>query len=183
MRARASVRALVFYQEALPELPHYAGKPMSTRVSSASPRFRSKTLTALLAFLLGSIGAHRFYLYGWRDLFGWAHVLGIALGVPGVMLLEATQRTSALGWALALPGAVSVLAAFLAALVYGLRPDQKWDAQFNAENTRHSRSGWGVVFVVIFSLFIGALLLMAGLAITFQTYFESQGGLTHSLSD
>jgi hypothetical protein len=35
---------------------------------------------------------------------------------------------------------------------------------------------------VIFSLFIGALLLMSGLAVTFQTYFESQGGLNTSLS-
>lgn len=155
---------------------------MSTRVSSASPRFRSKTLTALLAFLFGSVGAHRFYLNGGRDLFGWAHMIGTALGIPGVMLLDATQRSSALGWALAVPGAISLLAAFLAAIVYGLRPDQKWDAQFNPGQTRRSRSGWGVVFVVIFSLFIGALLLMAGLAVTFQTYFESQGGLTNSLS-
>lgn len=183
MRARAGVGALVLRLEALIELPYFAAKVMSTRVSSASPRFRSKTITALLAFLFGSVGAHRFYLNGWRDVFGWAHLLGMALGLPGVMLLVGTERTSALGWALALPGAVSVLAAFLAAIVYGLRPDQKWDAQFNAAQTRRSRTGWGVVFVVIFSLFIGAMLLMAGLAVTFQTYFESQGGLTHSLSE
>lgn len=164
---------------------------MSTRASSASsessqlsarPRFRSKTLTALLAFLLGSVGAHRFYLRGWRDIFGWAHVIGTALGIPGVMLLMATQRASALGWTLAVPGAISLFAAFLAAIVYGLRPDPKWDAQFNGGHTRRSRSNWGVVFVVIFSLFIGALLLMAGLAVTFETYFEAQGGLTTSLS-
>lgn len=155
---------------------------MSTRAFAAPTRFRSKTLTALLAFLLGSVGAHRFYLYGPRDPFGWAHVLGTALGVPGGLLLAASERTSALGWALAAPGALSVLAAFLAAIVYGLRPDEKWDAQFNAGHTRSSQSGWGVVFVVIFSLFIGALLLMSGLAVTFQTYFESQGGLSTSLS-
>ena len=145
---------------------------MSAHVSSASSRFRSKTLTALLAFLFGTLGAHRFYLYGWRDLFGWA----------GVFLPIASERTSALGWVLAVPGAVSLLAAFLAAIVYGLRTDQKWDAQFNAGQTSRSRSGWGVIFVVIFSLFIGALLLMSGLAVTFQTYFESQGGLNTSLS-
>ncbi|MET5116996.1 hypothetical protein AAHH79_44100, partial [Burkholderia pseudomallei] len=74
----------------------------------------------------------------------------------------------------AVPGAISLLAAFLAALVYGLRPDDKWDAQFNASRGRHSRSGWGVVFVVIFSRLIGAFLLMTGLALAFQTYFESQ---------
>ncbi|RDU97156.1 NINE protein [Trinickia dinghuensis] len=155
---------------------------MSTRASSAPTRFRSKTLTALLAFLFGSLGAHRFYLYGRRDLFGWAHLIGLALGIPGVLLLIATQRASVLGWALAVPGAVSLFAAFLAAIVYGLRPDEKWDAQFNAEQTNRSRSGWPVIFVVIFSLFIGALLLMTGLAVSFQTYFESQGGLSTSLS-
>lgn len=145
------------------------------------PRFRSKTLTATLAFLLGSLGVHRFYLYGMRDMFGWAHFFGTLLGVPGVALLVATTRTSPLGWALAVPGAISLLAAFLSAIVYGLRPDQKWDAQFNAGLDRRSRSGWAVVFVVIFSLFIGALLLMAGLAVTFQSYFESHGDAAQSL--
>jgi uncharacterized membrane protein len=86
----------------------------------------------------------------------------------------ASERTSILGWVLAFFGAVSVLSAFLAAIVYGLRPDEKWDAQFNAHTQRKSRSGWAVIFVVIFSLFIGAFLLMTGLALSFQTYFESQ---------
>ncbi|WP_027795320.1 NINE protein [Paraburkholderia acidipaludis] len=139
-----------------------------------STRFRSKTLTAALAFFFGSLGAHRFYLYGPRDFWGWAHVFGTLLGVPGVLLLVASERASAAGWLLAVIGAVSVLSAFLAAIVYGLRPDAKWDAQFNAQAGRQSRSGWAVVFVVIFSLLIGAFLLMSGLALSFQTYFESQ---------
>jgi TM2 domain-containing membrane protein YozV len=143
--------------------------------SSLAPRyFRSKTLTAALAFLFGSLGAHRFYLYGWRDVFGWAHLLGTIVGIPGVLLLVASQRAADLGWWLSIPGAISLLAAFLAAIVYGLRPDEKWDAQFNAETGQHSRSGWTVIFVVIFSLLIGAFLLMSALAISFQTYFESQ---------
>ncbi|WP_322046249.1 NINE protein [Paraburkholderia sp. J67] len=141
-----------------------------------STRFRSKTLTAAFAFLFGSLGAHRFYLYGPRDIWGWAHIAGTLLGIPGVLLLVATERASIPGWALAVIGAVSVLSAFLAAIVYGLRPDVKWDAQFNAAfaGTRASRSGWTVIFVVIFSLLIGAFLLMTGLALSFQTYFESQ---------
>jgi hypothetical protein len=98
------------------------------------------------------------------------------------MLLVVTARTSELGWILTIPGAVSLLAAFLAAIVYGLRPDQKWDAQFNAGSEKRSRSGWTVVFIVIFSLFIGAMLLMGGLALAFQTYFESQIDATKSLS-
>ncbi len=131
-------------------------------------------MTAALAFFLGSLGAHRFYLYGKRDVYGWLHLLGTLLGIPGVLLLIGSERTSALGWVLTVPGAISLFAAFLAAMVYGLRPDEKWDAQFNPQSQQRSRSGWSVIFVVIFSLFIGAMLLMTGLAVTFQTYFESQ---------
>ncbi|SIT40164.1 conserved membrane hypothetical protein [Paraburkholderia ribeironis] len=152
---------------------HSAHAYMSTLVSTPT-RFRSKTITAALAFLLGSLGAHRFYLFGKRDIFGWAHLIGTLIGIPGVMLLVASERASILGWVLAFFGAVSLLSAFLAAIVYGLRPDEKWDAQFNAQAQRKSRSGWTVIFVVIFSLLIGAFLLMTGLALAFQTYFESQ---------
>jgi vacuolar-type H+-ATPase subunit I/STV1 len=139
---------------------------MSTTVSPVSPRFRSKTVSAALAFLFGSLGFHRFYLYGLRD----------------ILLLVASERTSVLGWILVVPGAVSLLSAFLTAIVYGLRTDQKWDAQFNAHTGKHSRSGWTVIFVVIFSLLIGAFLLMTGLAVSFQTYFESQVEAAKSLS-
>lgn len=149
---------------------------------STSTRFRSKTLTAALAFFFGSLGAHRFYLYGPRDIWGWAHVFGTLLGIPGVLLLAATERASIAGWVLAVIGAVSLLSAFLAAIVYGLRPDAKWDAQFNAQTGRASRSGWAVIFVVIFSLLIGAFLLMTGLALSFQTYFESQVEAAKALS-
>ncbi len=142
--------------------------------SSQTSRFRSKTLTAALAFLFGSVGAHRFYLYGWKDWAGWAHLFATGVSIPGFLLLAASQRASLLGWWLAFPGAVSLLAAFLAALTYGLRADEKWDAQFNAHTSQHSRSGWTVIFILIFSLLIGAFLLMAALALAFQTYFEAQ---------
>jgi TM2 domain-containing membrane protein YozV len=135
-----------------------------------------------LAFFLGSLGAHRFYLYGKRDIYGWAHIIGTLIGIPGVLLLMASERSSMPGWILAFLGAVSLLAAFLAAIVYGLRPDEKWDAQFNTQTQRKSRSGWTVVFIVIFSLLIGAFLLMSGLAISFQTYFESQVDAAKAIS-
>jgi TM2 domain-containing membrane protein YozV len=159
----------------------------STNVShrSNSPstgRFRSKTLTAALALFFGCIGAHRFYLYGLRDKFAWAHIVGILLGAAGCAMLIATDRASIPGWLLAVPGAISLLAAFLSAIVYGLRPDEKWDAQFNADTGQHSESGWTVIFVVIFALFIGAVLLMSGLALSFQTYFESQVEAAKALS-
>lgn len=136
-------------------------------------RFRSKTLTAALAFFFGSIGAHRFYLFGLRDKFAWAHILALLVGASGYFLLYATERESIAGWILVIPGAATFIAAFLAAIVYGLRPDEKWDAQFNADTGQDSDSGWTVIFIVMVSLFVGAGFLMAGLAVTFQTYFEA----------
>ena len=160
--------------------------PSSHIAHSSNPapqtRFRSKTLTAALAFFLGSVGAHRFYLYGLRDKFGWALIVGLLVGVVGYMLLAATERASVLGWMLVVPGAASLLAAFLSAIVYGLRPDEKWDAQFNPQTGQHSDSGWTVIFIVIFSLLFGAFMLMAGLALTFQTYFEGQVQAAKELS-
>jgi TM2 domain-containing membrane protein YozV len=135
--------------------------------------FKSKTVAAGLAFLLGVLGAHRFYLFGLRDKFGWAHVAGTLLGARGITLLMAGERGSAAAWLLAIVGGISLLSAFLAAIVYGLRPDTRWDDQFNRESGRTSRSGWPVIFIVILSLFIGAVALMGGLAISFQTYFET----------
>jgi TM2 domain-containing membrane protein YozV len=147
-----------------------------------SGHFRSKTLTALLACVGGSFGLHRFYLYGKRDVFGWLHVLAALVGLTGLALLIASQRDSLLGWILVIPGDITLLTGFLAAIVYGLRPDQKWDAQFNAGAAERSRSGWTVVLLVIASLFIGACVLMGGLALCFQTYFEHQPGISTSMS-
>lgn len=134
--------------------------------------FKNKTLTAALAFLLGWLGAHRFYLRGKTDRYGWMHIVGSALGLLGAWLMWTSDRSAISGWILSGIGCVSVLAGFLAAIVYGLRPDERWDAQFNPGSTRRSKSGWTVVLIVIFSLFIGAGYLMSGLAFTFQTYFE-----------
>ena len=78
-------------------------------------------------------------------------------------------------------GGASVISAFLAAIVYGLRPDERWDARFNPDG-EPTRSGWPVVILVILSLLIGTGLLMAGLAISFQTFFESQVEAARELS-
>ena len=41
---------------------------------------KSKLQTVLLAFLFGSVGAHRFYLKGGRDFWAWSQVLAMVLG-------------------------------------------------------------------------------------------------------
>ena len=116
-----------------------ATQPPASNVSGkpAPPRFRSKTLTAALAFLFGSIGAHRFYLYGMRDKYGWAHIVGIVLGAFGYH--AARRDASALRCSAGcsrFPAPFRCWRRFSSAIVYGLRPDAKWDAQFNAHTGR-----------------------------------------------
>ncbi|MBB3013473.1 NINE protein [Cupriavidus alkaliphilus] len=161
--------------------------PAATPARHASPlaapsaRGKSKLLTVALAFLFGSLGAHRFYLGGLRDLYGWAHLLALLAGAIGVASMATGAGSPALNWTFAVAGGISVISAFLAAIVYGLRPDDKWDARFNPHG-KPTRSGWPVVILVILSLLIGTGLLMAGLAISFQTFFESQVEAARELS-
>lgn len=158
-----------------PAVARESGRPSAVR------RGKSKLITVALSFLLGSLGAHRFYLNGLRDIFGWAHLLATAAGAIGVTSLILGAGSTPLNWCFAVAGGVSLIGAFLTAIVFGLRPDEKWDARYNVQGTP-TRSGWPVVILLILSLMIGTGLLMAGLAISFQTFFESQVEAAKALS-
>ena len=85
-----------------------------------------------------------------------------------------SQMSSTLGWIGVTTGFISLLASWITTMAYGLRPDAKWDAQFNKDSGQQSESGWLVVLCVIFALMVGAFTLMAGLAIAFEQFFISQ---------
>ncbi len=63
-----------------------AATPARHASTLATPpvRGKSKLVTVALAFLFGSLGAHRFYLGGLRDPYGWAHLLALLAGAIGV---------------------------------------------------------------------------------------------------
>jgi hypothetical protein len=63
--------------------------------------------------------------------------------------------------------------AMLAAIVYGLTPDEKWDARHNPGAAVHA-TRWGPVLGVIVALLLGAAALMATVAFSGQRYFEWQ---------
>ena len=139
----------------------------------SSTRHRSKTLATWIAVIGGGLGLHRFYLHGWRDGWGWLHPLPFALGAYGVWRAVEFGQDDALSWAL-IPLLGLVLAqSMLAAIVYGLTPDERWNARHNACG-RPSTSGWAAVIGVVIALFVGAGVLMATLAFSAQRYFEWQ---------
>ena len=133
---------------------------------------KSKTVATWLAFLAGSLGAHRYYLRGWRDVWGWLHVPPTLLGAWGVARMLDYGQDDRLAWVLIPLLGLALAAGMLAAIVYGLTPDERWDARHRGGVPGHS--GWLAVFGVIGALMVGATVLMATIAFSGQRYFEAQ---------
>ncbi|MEO8155522.1 MAG: hypothetical protein ABI605_20835 [Rhizobacter sp.] len=135
--------------------------------------YKSKTWAAWIALLGGGLGLHRFYLYGPRDAWGWLWPLPTLVGAYGVHRVLKLGQDDQLAWLLVPLLGLALASAMLAAIVYGLMPDEKWNARFNPQGKLHL-SGWPVVFAVVLSLLIGATVLMSTIAFSGQRYFEYQ---------
>jgi TM2 domain-containing membrane protein YozV len=126
----------------------------------------NKTLTSLLAFLAGGLGAHRFYLRGSKDRWAWVHLSA----VPAALLV-ATLFPDANRFYKVLPLIVSSLVGFLEALVLGLMPDQQWDAAYNVGSGKLSGSNWTLALLLVSTLMIGAGILIATISRLFDLLY------------
>jgi hypothetical protein len=135
---------------------------------------KNKLLFCALGLFFPATGFNVFYLKGLASPWAWLQMVSLFAGILGWKLLGASDMSSALCWILAAAGFIAIEASWLTTIVFGLRPDEKWDAQFNADSGQKSASGWLVILCVIASLMIGAAILMVGLAIAFEQHFLSQ---------
>jgi hypothetical protein len=132
---------------------------------------RSKTLATWFALLGGGFGLHRFYLHGRTDPLGWLLPIPTLLGLYGVQRARQIGLDDRLSWLL-IPLLGLVLAGtMLTAIVYGLTPDEKWDARFNRGGAP-SRSGWLAIIGVLLALSVGSTALVATIAFGTQRLFE-----------
>jgi len=127
---------------------------------------KNKTLATALAFVLGGLGAHRFYLKGSVDRIGLLHLCS----VPAAGLVYGLGRAPNPYYVL-LPLIVSWLAGFLEALVIGLTPDEQWDARHNAGSGRHSQSRWPLALLLVATMLVGATVLIAAIARLFDLLY------------
>lgn len=127
---------------------------------------KNKTLAALLAALSGSIGIHRFYMYGLRDRWGWAHFITLPLsaaissvyfGSPGLFT-----------W---LPLLLSFLIALVETLVIGLTPDEQWNLRFHNGELPAPKSGWPLVIILVLTTAFGAVALIGTIARCFDLLY------------
>jgi uncharacterized membrane protein len=130
---------------------------------------KSKGVAAWLALVLGSVGAHRFYLHGLGDRWALAHVpptLLALVALRNVQNVDSPQLT----WALPLFGAMVAIGC-LNAILIGLTPDERWNERHNPGLAPLS-SRWAPIVATVFALLVGGVALMASIAYTAQRYFE-----------
>ena len=124
--------------------------------SMPTTRFRHKTTVGLLAALLGCVGAHWWYL-GRRH--AWVvSVLGVGLMVASAFA-DIWYENPAF-FLLFIP----IVDGFIEAIVLCLMSDKKFDGFYNVGLVRERPSGWGAVLIAIFTLLIGTVALMFGIA-------------------
>ncbi len=138
---------------------------------------KSKTLATWLAFLGGPLGLHRFYLHGLGDWLGWLLPIPTALGVYGLQRVQQFGQDDTMSWLLVPLLGFTFAACCLTAIFYGLMTREKWNARFNRQAPEDAPAGgtrWLTIFAVAGALMIGAGVLMASIAFSFQRYFEYQ---------
>ena len=135
--------------------------------------YRSKSVAAWLTLLLGTLGVHRLYLHGLRDVKAWLHPLPTALGLVGVLRLRTLGQDDPLAWLLIPLLGLMISMAMLCAIVYALTPDEKWDARHNPGHAVRA-TGWVPVLAAINALLIGGTVLMGTVAYGGQKFFEWQ---------
>jgi len=138
---------------------------------SAVRRPRSKAIAAWLALLLGTLGLHRIYLYGARDIVGWLHPLPTALGLIGVLRMRALGQDDRLAWLLIPLLGLMLAQASALAIVWALTPDAAWNARHNPGSPA-APSGWAAVLAAIAALMLGGIALVSTIAFTVQKIVE-----------
>ncbi len=145
-------------------------------------RFKNKALAAALATAGGTLGAHRFYLYGRRDARAWVYALWtLVVGTVALTVLfrqhpdlfdEPRQLLHPLLFLALLPA----LLAFGESLYLALTPDARWDERHNPGLAARSHSGGWAALVAVFTLAIALTVVLSMLAISVTIYFTSALG-------
>jgi hypothetical protein len=135
-------------------------------MSSSSKPHKNKTAATLLALVLGAVGAHRFYLRGSVDRLGLLHVCSLPIAGLVYGLAQGADPFYKL-----LPILVSAIVAFIEALVIGLRPDDQFDARYNAGSLRQSDSNWPLALILVSTMLVGTTILIATISRLFDLLY------------
>ncbi|MGP1614915.1 MAG: NINE protein [Pollutimonas bauzanensis] len=130
---------------------------------------RSKVAAAWLACLLGVFGAHWWYI-GRRG--AWMVTAFSALMLALAQFYPVWWDNPAF-----LILIVPITDGFIEALVFALKPDEKFDAKYNPGSARATRTGWNAVIAAIVTTFVGGVVVMFGIALIVVHVYTSMGWL------
>ena len=142
---------------------------MAQSITAVPVAHRSKTIAAWLAFLLGVFGAHAWYM---RRSWAWLWTAFTVL-MLGLMLLYPVWWDCPPFLVLIVP----CTAGFIEALIFALKPDDKFDAKYNAGSGKVTQTGWGPVMAAILTTFFGGTVTMIGLALIVMHVYTAMGWL------
>ncbi len=138
---------------------------------------KNKTVALWLTLLGGPLGLHRRYLLGRYDTVAWLLPLPTLLGLYGVVRARSLGLEDLWSWLLIPLLGFTMAGCALNALVYGLMDAEKWNARFNPGQPGDAAPGqthWLTVAGLVAALMLGATVLLASIAFSFQRYFEYQ---------
>jgi vacuolar-type H+-ATPase subunit I/STV1 len=141
-----------------------------------TPAQKNKTIAAWLAFVGGQLGLHRLYLYGWNDLWAWAHPVVAALGWWGVERVRMHGQDDHLAWVLIPLLGFTLAGTALTGIYYGLMSPEKWNLLHNpaTPDAAAGNTNWLTMGAIVFALLFGTISLMSSIVFSFQRYFEYQ---------
>ncbi len=134
-----------------------------------APAFRNKVTVGLLAAVFGCVGAHWWYL---KRPYAWLVTLTSIVLMVACSFAEVWWENPAF-FLLFIPA----LDGMIEAIVLCLMRDERFDALYNPGLVRQKPSGWGPVLVASFTLLIGTVALMFGIAMIVIYIWSALGWL------
>ena len=152
-------------------------------------QIKSKTVAAWLAFVLGVFGVHRFYLFGWRDMWAWLIPIPTIAGWIGFMRFNNIGQDDTIAWLLTPVLGLSIAGACATCIFYALMKPQRWHHVYNAQvlpapDDTHSSglTNWLSMMALVMALMFGAVSFVSSLVMSFQAYFENQVQAARAIS-
>lgn len=136
---------------------------------------KTKGIAAWAALLLGSLGVHRLYLYGWSDRWVWLFPLPTLFGLLALRHFELNGPDDPIAtWGLPVLGLMLAQGA-LTAIVFALTSDERWNARHNPSQPAPD-ARWAPILAAIAGLLCGGATLTSAIVFAAQRYFELSMG-------
>jgi hypothetical protein len=138
---------------------------------------KNKTLAVWITFLVGPLGLGRLYLKGKFDATAWMLILPTLIGLYGIQRARSIGLDDQLSWLLIPLLGLSFSVTSITAIVYALTDIHQWNRKFNAGAAKDcpaGQTGWMTIIGAATALFIGATVLIATIAYSFEHFFDYQ---------